>query len=104
MLARSRAAFQVVSDDEGDVFGAYITCRPQVSEGFLGTGRSWVFSVQEKTIKVFRWSGRNDYFFKGQHNCLIIGAHDGRFGIYIDGDLNNGYACAVGKPSDNRGR
>jgi hypothetical protein len=80
----------VVSDENNDVFGAYLTCTPKVSDGFIGTGKSWVFSVQNETIKVFRWSGKNDYFFQGQQSCLIIGADDGKFGIYIDGDLNNG--------------
>ncbi len=82
----------VVSDHTGDIFGAYLTCRPTVTDRFVGTGRSWLFFADSRSsvAKVYRWSGKNDYFFQGQLSGITIGAHDGKFGIFIDGDMNNG--------------
>jgi hypothetical protein len=34
----------VIQDNNGYVFGAYLTCTPKVSEAFIGTGKSWLFS------------------------------------------------------------
>ena len=48
---------------------------------------------------MFPWSGENDYFFQGRVNGLVVGADDGQFGIYLDGDLNKGrlQRCATYK-------
>ena len=37
-----------------------------------------------------KWSGQNDYVFQGRQNCLVVGAGDGRFGLYVDGMLDRG--------------
>jgi hypothetical protein len=100
----------VIQDNSGFIFGAYLTCTPRISENFIGTGKSWIFcfgSVElpdsggdpEKSeavvsnahhLNVFHWSGRNEYFFRGTPEHMIIGAGDGKFGIFLDGDLHKG--------------
>ena len=40
------------------------------------------------SLHVFNWSGRNDYFFRGSSDGIVIGASNGKFGIFVDGDLN----------------
>ena len=95
----------VIQDQEGNIFGAYLTCTPQICESFIGTGRSWLFALKDKSslgekergLKTFHWSGKNDYFFRGTSDNLIIGASDGKFGIFVDGDLHKGrvQACAT---------
>ena len=50
----------------------------------------WLFSVEKKKIRICRWSGKNDFFFQGQQSCFTIGSSNGKFGLYVDSDLNNG--------------
>ena len=80
----------VIHDSAGQVFGAYLTCIPQVCDNFIGTGKSWLFAFDAAHMHAFHWSGRNDYFFRGTPDNIIIGASDGKFGILIDGDLHKG--------------
>ncbi len=44
----------------------------------------------DNDVKVHKWSGENDYFFKGTPNSVMIGAGDGKFGIFLDGNLHRG--------------
>ena len=84
-----------VLDNCGHVFGAFLTCVPQQCENFIGTGNSWLFAYDDqegehRKINIFHWSGKNEYFFRGTSDNIIIGAADGKFGILIDGDLHKG--------------
>jgi len=117
-LAEEKDPFLIViQDSNGFIFGAYLTCTPRICENFIGTGKSWIYSfgkiefvireedensteecsgepvptvVNPHHLNVFHWSGRNEYFFRGTPDNLIIGAGDGKFGIVIDGDLHKG--------------
>uniref|UniRef100_A0A663MZ97 TLDc domain-containing protein n=1 Tax=Athene cunicularia TaxID=194338 RepID=A0A663MZ97_ATHCN len=40
--------------------------------------------------QVFRWTGKNSFFLKGDVDLLMIGGGSGRFGLWLDGDLNHG--------------
>lgn len=97
----------VVRDTLGFTFGAYLTCTPRICDGFIGTGKSWLFCfgrlekssaldnlgvcvLESNILNVFNWSGKNDYFFKGTADCMVMGASEGNFGIVIDSDLYNG--------------
>ena len=85
-----------IMDNCGHVFGAFLTCTPQLCENFIGTGRSWLFAYNDQKdgdnskINIFHWSGKNEYFFRGTSDNIIIGAADGKFGILVDGDLHRG--------------
>lgn len=66
---------------------------PSVTENFIGTGKSWLFAFGGRSgrkLRVYKWSGHNEHFFRGTSDSLIIGADEGRFGILIDGDLHKG--------------
>ncbi len=89
--------FLVIEDSDGDVFGAFLTTTPRITEEFAGTGESWLFNLegrdqpdQQKTATKYEWSKANDYFFQGKANCLVMGASDGKFGVYVDGNLHHG--------------
>ena len=117
-LAEEKDPFLIViQDSNGFIFGSYLTCIPRISENFIGTGKSWLYSfgkvetvineeepggddegpgemghivVNPQRMNVYHWSGRNEYFFRGTPDNLIIGAGDGKFGIVVDGDLHKG--------------
>ncbi|EDW84752.2 uncharacterized protein Dwil_GK14284, isoform H [Drosophila willistoni] len=79
----------VIEDTEHNVFGALTSCSLHVSDHFYGTGESLLYKFNP-SFKVFHWAGENMYFIKGNMESLSIGAGDGRFGLWLDGDLNQG--------------
>jgi len=79
----------VIEDTEKNVFGALTSCSLHVSDHFYGTGESLLYKFNP-SFKVFHWSGENLYFIKGNPESLAIGAGDGKFGLWLDGDLNQG--------------
>ncbi|XP_056644439.1 oxidation resistance protein 1 isoform X8 [Diorhabda sublineata] len=76
----------VIEDTDNNVFGALTSCALQVSDHFYGTGESLLFSFTPE-FKVFNWTGENLYFIKGNNESISIGAGDGKFGLWLDGDL-----------------
>ncbi|CAH1117849.1 unnamed protein product [Phaedon cochleariae] len=76
----------VIEDTDNNVFGALTSCALHVSDHFYGTGESLLFSFTPD-FKVFNWTGENLYFIKGNNESLSIGAGDGKFGLWLDGDL-----------------
>ena len=83
----------VIQTTEGRIFGAFLTCSLGLSETFVGTGKSWLFAFggrKGSKVRVYKWSGLNEHFFRGTNESIIIGADEGHFGILIDGDLHKG--------------
>ncbi|KAF5287958.1 hypothetical protein FQA39_LY15596 [Lamprigera yunnana] len=79
----------VIEDTENNVFGALTSCALQVSDHFYGTGESLLFRFSPH-FQVYNWTGENLYFIKGNNESLSIGAGDGKFGLWLDGDLYQG--------------
>ncbi|XP_076225987.1 TLD domain-containing protein mustard isoform X8 [Nomia melanderi] len=79
----------VIEDTEGNVFGALTSCALHVSDHFYGTGESLLFRFTPR-FQAFNWTGDNLYFIKGNNESLAIGAGDGKFGLWLDGDLYQG--------------
>lgn len=79
----------VVQDTENNVFGALTSCTVKASDHFYGTGESFLFTFCPE-FKHFTWTGENVYFIKGNPESLAIGAGDGLFGLWLDGDLYHG--------------
>ncbi|XP_023247916.1 oxidation resistance protein 1 isoform X9 [Copidosoma floridanum] len=79
----------VIEDTEGNVFGALTSCSLRVSDHFYGTGESLLFRFTPR-FQAFNWTGDNLYFIKGNNESLAIGAGDGKFGLWLDGDLYQG--------------
>eukprot|EP00095_Tigriopus_kingsejongensis_P000312 maker-scaffold292_size219010-snap-gene-0.23 protein:Tk00312 transcript:maker-scaffold292_size219010-snap-gene-0.23-mRNA-1 annotation:"oxidation resistance protein 1-like isoform x4" len=79
----------LIEDMNCNVFGAYLTQPPRFMEHFGGTGESFVFTVRPQ-FDVFHWTGENEYFLRCDQNNIFIGSGNGRFAIWLDGDLNQG--------------
>jgi len=79
----------IIEDTLGNVFGAVTSCELRMSESFYGTGESFLF-LMNPSLTVHSWSGENSYFIQGNNESLAFGAGDGRFGLWLDGDLNHG--------------
>ena len=75
----------VLSDLENNVFGAFLSGVPQIGKegNFEGTGETFLFKLRPQT-KAFNWTGENNFFYRVDNDCLIIGSSKGKFGLWID--------------------
>ena len=76
-------------------FGAFLSGAPKRSEHFEGTGQTFVFKLKPN-FSAYKWTGENTYFFKVDHDCMIIGSSKGSNAIWIDADLYQGRTRACG--------
>ncbi|XP_061404805.1 oxidation resistance protein 1-like [Lethenteron reissneri] len=78
-----------VQDTHKQVFGALASEPFKVSEHFYGTGECFLFTFNPD-LKVFRWTGDNTFFIKGDLDSLGMGSGRGAFGLWLDSDLYHG--------------
>uniref|UniRef100_A0A3Q3AIK6 Nuclear receptor coactivator 7b n=1 Tax=Kryptolebias marmoratus TaxID=37003 RepID=A0A3Q3AIK6_KRYMA len=79
----------VIKDmDDQQIFGAFSTDPFRVSEHFYGTGETFLYSFCPE-IKVYRWTGENSYFVKGNTDSLQMGG-GGQLGLWLDAELYRG--------------
>uniref|UniRef100_L7M783 Oxidation resistance protein 1 n=1 Tax=Rhipicephalus pulchellus TaxID=72859 RepID=L7M783_RHIPC len=89
MLKIESPILLAVLDTEGAVFGVLTSCSLRMSDHFYGTGESFLFTFHPE-FKLYKWTGENGYFIKGNADSLAFGAGDGQFGLWLDGDLFHG--------------
>ncbi|KAF1395978.1 TLD domain-containing protein 2, partial [Spheniscus magellanicus] len=82
-------ALLLIRDTDAQAFGAFCASTIRCSNSFYGTGETFLFSFSPE-LKVFRWTGRNNFFMKGDVDLLMFGGGSGRFGLWLDGDLHHG--------------
>ncbi|XP_077804698.1 TLD domain-containing protein 2 isoform X6 [Macaca mulatta] len=46
--------------------------------------------LRDQDGQVFKWTGSNSFFVKGDLDSLMMGSGSGRFGLWLDGDLFHG--------------
>lgn len=89
MQSQDSPVLMVIKDSDGQLFGALASEPFKVSDGFYGTGETFVFSFCPD-LEVFKWSGDNMFFIKGDPDSLAFGGGGGEFGLWLDGDLYHG--------------
>ncbi|XP_067304161.1 LOW QUALITY PROTEIN: oxidation resistance protein 1a [Pseudorasbora parva] len=79
----------VIKDSDGQLFGALASEPFKVSEGFYGTGETFLFTFYPE-FEAYKWTGDNLFFIKGDMDSLAFGGGSGEFGLWLDGDLYHG--------------
>ncbi|KZT67811.1 TLD-domain-containing protein [Daedalea quercina L-15889] len=83
----------VVMRDAGDaVFGVWMGQGIRLSKGaYYGSGESFLWRLLPgKRLRVYKWTGKNDYVALCEPEYLSFGGGDGHYGLYLDDTLSDG--------------
>ncbi|PIL26353.1 hypothetical protein GSI_12109 [Ganoderma sinense ZZ0214-1] len=86
------SALFVVRDSGERVFGAWMGEGIHPSKGgYYGSGESFLWQMVGKDrLRVFKWTGRNDYVALCELDYISFGGGDGRYGLWLDESLIDG--------------
>ncbi|KDN37895.1 hypothetical protein RSAG8_09869, partial [Rhizoctonia solani AG-8 WAC10335] len=81
-----------IRDSEGATFGVWCGDGVRKHEGYAGTGESflWTQRHDREPVKVFKWTGKNDYVRLCESEFISFGGGDGKFGLFLDSALLDG--------------
>ncbi|KXN87828.1 Oxidation resistance protein 1 [Leucoagaricus sp. SymC.cos] len=99
--AKSRSATRingmlfVVKDADGIIFGAWMGDGLRMSRGnekYYGSGESflWKWVEADEELRVYKWTGKNDYVALCEPDFISFGGGDGSYGLYLDDTLFEG--------------
>ncbi|XP_075681946.1 oxidation resistance protein 1 isoform X3 [Rhinoderma darwinii] len=89
MLGLDTPVLLVIKDSDTQIFGALASEPFKVSDCFYGTGETFLFTFCPD-FQVFKWTGDNMFFIKGDMDSLAFGGGGGEFALWLDGDLYHG--------------
>ncbi|XP_006002202.1 oxidation resistance protein 1a isoform X2 [Latimeria chalumnae] len=89
MTGLDTPVLMVIKDSDGQVFGALASDPFKISDCFYGTGETFLFTFCPE-FEVFKWTGDNMFFIKGDMDSLAFGGGGGEFALWLDGDLYHG--------------
>uniref|UniRef100_A0A3B4U0P9 Oxidation resistance protein 1 n=1 Tax=Seriola dumerili TaxID=41447 RepID=A0A3B4U0P9_SERDU len=72
MQGQDTPVLMVIKDSDGQVFGALASEPFKVSDGFYGTGETFLFTFNPE-FEVYKWTGDNMFFIKGDTDSLAFG-------------------------------
>ncbi|CAG8485440.1 5904_t:CDS:2 [Ambispora gerdemannii] len=90
----------VLKDENDQVFGAFTSESLKPQHSYYGNGECFLWKCKyeddEKsstpTVEFYLWSGRNEYLILSEHDYMAIGGGDGRVGLWINSDFEQGHS------------
>lgn len=97
----TKGAIVVVKDARDAIFGAWMGEGLWLERGgYYGSGESFLWryhrpsskddGLEEGTLDVYKWTGRNDYVALCEPGFISFGGGDGHYGLYLDASLLDG--------------
>ncbi|KAH9823270.1 TLD-domain-containing protein [Melampsora americana] len=89
----------ILKDHTDHRFGAFLNESLRPSKEYYGTGECFLWKSIEFDpsdfrigfcVKKYEWTGINDYMILSDHEMLSVGGGDGKFGLWIDSNLEKG--------------
>ncbi|KAI0798217.1 TLD-domain-containing protein [Abortiporus biennis] len=82
----------IMRDTNEAVFGAWMGEGVHPSKGsYYGSGESFLWKeMSDHKVKIFKWTGKNDYFALCEPDYISFGGGEGRYGLYLDDTLSEG--------------
>ncbi|KAJ1311147.1 hypothetical protein OPQ81_009648 [Rhizoctonia solani] len=81
-----------IRDSEGATFGVWCGDGVRKHDGYAGTGESFLWTQRQDggPVKVFKWTGKNDYVRLCESDFISFGGGNGKFGLYLDSAFLDG--------------
>jgi len=88
---KDKPVLLIIECTKGSVFGAILSHGLHTDKltTYYGTGETFLYTFHPD-FEVFKWSGVNTFFIKSGQDYISIGGGDGRYGLWLDSDLNRG--------------
>lgn len=97
----TKGALVVVKDARDTIFGVWMGDGLWLERGgYYGSGESFLWRYQrpsskedgleEGTLDVYKWTGKNDYVALCEPGFISFGGGDGHYGLYLDASLLDG--------------
>ncbi|KAL6307308.1 TLD-domain-containing protein [Sparassis latifolia] len=85
-------ALVILRDSRNAVFGAWMGEGIHLSKGaYFGSGESFLWKrIPDNQLKIYKWSGKNDYVALCESDYMSFGGGDGHYGLYIESSLTDG--------------
>lgn len=89
--AHAGGALLVIRDANDRFFGAWVPDGLREGHGsYIGSGESFLWKACGDEVRVFNWTGKNDYVALCEPESISFGGGDGHYGLYLDETLYEG--------------
>jgi hypothetical protein len=91
--AHAGGALLVIRTADDRCFGAWVADGIREGHGsYIGSGESFLWKVigDGDKVRVFKWTGKNDYVALCEPESISFGGGDGHYGLYLDETLYEG--------------
>ncbi|CAM0142749.1 unnamed protein product [Umbelopsis sp. WA50703] len=97
LLDRQPETDPVLTETLADaIFGGYLNEPLKPSPSYYGTGECFLWRATQvdnsnSSVRVYPWTGKNEYMVLSETDFIAIGGGDGKFGLWLHSDLERGH-------------
>ncbi|KAL1923890.1 uncharacterized protein VTP21DRAFT_6925 [Calcarisporiella thermophila] len=88
----------VIRDADDMIFGAFVNEGFKMKTSYYGTGECFLWKYEQEStkqagvVKIYPWTGKNEYMILSEPNFIALGGGDGKFGLWINAGLDRGHS------------